>query len=75
MLAQIDLALAEMAGISLSELYRLNPAFNRWPPIHRPHHLLLPLDSITPFKQQLASAKKDRLRCNSIVAGIAYRDR
>ncbi|QFU05277.1 Membrane-bound lytic murein transglycosylase D precursor [Pseudoalteromonas sp. THAF3] len=63
--SQIDLALAaEMAGISLSELYRLNPAFNRWATDPQgPHHLLLPLDSITPFKQQLASAKlQDRLR-------------
>ncbi|MEM0514603.1 LysM peptidoglycan-binding domain-containing protein [Pseudoalteromonas sp. YIC-827] len=63
--AQIDLELAaEMAGISLSELYRLNPAFNRWASDPEgPHHLLLPLDSIERFEQRLATAQlKDRLR-------------
>lgn len=63
--SQIDLELAaEMAGISLAELYRLNPAFNRWATApDGPHHLLLPLDSVARFEQRLASAQlKDRLR-------------
>ncbi len=42
---QIDLALAaEVAGITLNELYQLNPAFNRWATApNGPHRLLLPL--------------------------------
>ncbi|MEO2280882.1 lytic transglycosylase [Pseudoalteromonas pernae] len=63
--SQIDLELAaEMAGISLAELYRLNPAFNRWASApDGPHHLLLPLDSVERFEQRLANAQlKDRLR-------------
>ncbi|MFY8272683.1 LysM peptidoglycan-binding domain-containing protein [Pseudoalteromonas sp. SSDWG2] len=63
--SQIDLELAaQMAGISLSELYRLNPAFNRWASDPEgPHHLLLPLDSVERFNERLAKAQlKDRLR-------------
>ena len=63
--SQIDLALAaEMADISLTELYRLNPGFNRWATDpDGPHQLLLPIDKVENFKQQLAkTAVKDRLR-------------
>ncbi|MCF2860426.1 LysM peptidoglycan-binding domain-containing protein [Pseudoalteromonas sp. SMS1] len=54
---QIDLALAaEMAGITLTELYRLNPGFNRWATDPKgPHSLLLPLDKIEQFKTTLAN--------------------
>ncbi|CAH9063927.1 Membrane-bound lytic murein transglycosylase D [Pseudoalteromonas holothuriae] len=63
--SQIDLAFAaDMAGISLTELYRLNPAFNRWASDpNGPHSLLLPVDKITVFKEKLAATPiKERLR-------------
>ncbi|MDK1287521.1 lytic transglycosylase [Pseudoalteromonas umbrosa] len=62
---QIDLALAaDMAGISLTELYRLNPGFNRWATDPKgPHSLLLPTDKIEQFKTKLASTPmQERLR-------------
>lgn len=63
--SQIDLAFAaEMADISLTELYRLNPGFNRWATDpNGPYFLLLPTESVDKFKQQLAKTElKDRLR-------------
>ena len=63
--SQIDLALAaDMADISLTELYRLNPGFNRWATDpNGPHFLLLPTDKVEQFQQLLAkTAMKDRLR-------------
>ncbi|MBE0363402.1 membrane-bound lytic murein transglycosylase D [Pseudoalteromonas ulvae UL12] len=63
--SQIDLALAaEMAGMNITELYRLNPGFNRWATDpDGPHTLLLPLDSIEQFSQQLAKTDhKQRIR-------------
>lgn len=54
--AQIDLArAAELADLSLEELYRLNPAFNRWATDpDGPHELLLPLDKAVEFSIRLA---------------------
>lgn len=63
--SQIDLALAaQMADISLTELYRLNPGFNRWATDpNGPHFLLLPVDKVEQFQSTLAkTALKDRLR-------------
>jgi membrane-bound lytic murein transglycosylase D len=63
--SQIDLALAaDMAQMSLTELYRLNPGFNRWASDpDGPHFLLLPVDKAQPFSQQLAKTDiKQRLR-------------
>ena len=53
-----------MADISLTELYRLNPGFNRWATDpNGPHFLLLPTDKVEQFQQLLAkTALKDRLR-------------
>jgi membrane-bound lytic murein transglycosylase D len=53
---QIDLALAaEMASVSLEELYLLNPGFSRWATDPSgPHRLLLPVASIADFEQRLA---------------------
>lgn len=53
---QIDLALAaDLAGISLEELYRLNPAFNRWATAPTgPHNLLVPIDRAEDFNRKLA---------------------
>jgi membrane-bound lytic murein transglycosylase D len=49
---QIDLALAaDLAGISVNELYQLNPAFNRWATAPKgPHRLLLPREKAEQFK-------------------------
>lgn len=60
--SQLDLAIAaEMASISLEELYTLNPAFNRWATSpDGPHHLLLPLDKVDGFKQKLAQLPADQ---------------
>ncbi|MGO2130814.1 MAG: LysM peptidoglycan-binding domain-containing protein [Pseudoalteromonas prydzensis] len=63
--SQIDLALAaQMADISLTELYRLNPGFNRWATDpNGPHFLLLPTDKVEQFQSLLAKTEvKDRLR-------------
>ncbi len=53
---QIDLALgAELAGISVNELYQLNPAINRWATAPKgPHRLLLPREKAEQFKIALA---------------------
>ena len=62
---QIDLALAaDMADMTLTELYRLNPGFNRWATDpNGPHFLLLPTDKAEQFSQKLAQTDvKDRLR-------------
>ncbi|WP_404339388.1 LysM peptidoglycan-binding domain-containing protein [Pseudoalteromonas mariniglutinosa] len=63
--SQIDLALAaDMADISLTELYRLNPGFNRWATDpNGPHFLLLPSEKVEKFNNLLAKTDfKDRLR-------------
>ena len=62
--SQLDLAkAAELAGLSLAELQRLNPGFNRWATDpNGPHRLLLPKHTIDKFQQGLAKlTKKDRL--------------
>jgi len=55
--SQIDLALAaEMADISLDELYKLNPGFNRWATAPKgPHYLLIPVDKANAFESKIAS--------------------
>ena len=54
--AQIDMALAsELAGISIEDMYHLNPGHNRWATDPAgPHHLLLPLSRATEFSINLA---------------------
>ncbi len=58
---QIDLAkAAELADISIEELYQLNPAFNRWAtPPKGPHYLLVPIENANLFRQNIASYKPD----------------
>ena len=53
---QIDLALAaELAGITVNQLYQLNPAFNRWATApNGPHRLLLPRGKAEQFKLEVA---------------------
>ncbi len=54
--SQIDLAtVAKLSGLSMSEVYTLNPAFNRWATDPKgPHHLLIPVSKVSDFKQKLA---------------------
>ena len=60
--SQIDLALAaELAEISMEELYILNPAYNRWATDPKgPHKLLLPLEKESIFVQNLAQLPRDK---------------
>ena len=60
--SQIDLALAaEIAGITINELYQLNPAFNRWATAPKgPHKLLLPKANSEQFKQELAKLPTEK---------------
>lgn len=53
--SQIDLAFAaNLADMSLTDLHRLNPGYNRWAtPPEGPHKLLLPISKINQFKQGL----------------------
>lgn len=59
--SQLDLAMAaEMAGLELDELYRLNPAFNHWATDpFGPHHLLIPVNHADVFKTNLAMIPED----------------
>lgn len=61
---QIDLAqAAKLAGISVEEIYLLNPGYNRWlTPPGRPNRLLLPANAAESFTQLLAEAPKQELR-------------
>ena len=62
--SQIDLAkAASLAELSLTELQRLNPGFNRWSTDpDGPHRLVLPKHKVQLFEQGLAKLKKeDRL--------------
>ncbi len=53
---QIDLALAaDLAGISVNQLYQLNPAFNRWATApDGPHRLLLPRGKADHFRHEVS---------------------
>ena len=54
---QLDLArAADLAGVDMETLYRLNPALNRWS-THPdgPHRLLLPVDKAEAFRTGLAT--------------------
>ena len=62
--SQLDLAkAATLAGLTLAELQRLNPGFNRWATDpDGPHRLLLPSHTIEKFELGLSKlSKKDRL--------------
>lgn len=62
--SQLDLnKAAKMAQIEAEELLKLNPGFNRWcTDPNGPHRLLIPLDSVSEFKKNLAQlAKQDRM--------------
>jgi len=61
--SQIDLAkAAEMADISVEELYNLNPAYNRWATDPAgPHRLVLPIESEAVFSQRMAELDESDL--------------
>ena len=60
--SQIDLALAaELAGMSIESMYKLNPAFNRWATDpDGPHQLSLPIDKADGFREALATVDKQK---------------
>jgi membrane-bound lytic murein transglycosylase D len=63
--SQLDLAqAAKLAEVSVDELYRLNPGFNRWVTApDGPHRLLIPTAKSKVFKQRLARIEpRDRVR-------------
>ena len=59
--SQLDLAkAADLAGLSLPELQRLNPGFNRWSTDpDGPHRLLLPKHKVAHFEEGLDKLTKD----------------
>ena len=59
---QIDMAVAaELAGIELEALYRLNPGFNQWAtPPKGPHRLLIPVDNASAFRQAIANLSPEK---------------
>ncbi len=60
--SQIDLAkAADLAGISIEELYLLNPGFNQWATDpDGPHELLVPAAKAVAFQQALTSYPTDQ---------------
>ena len=59
---QIDLSqVAELADVSLDEVYKLNPSFNRWA-THPdgPHELILPIAAIDRFNDGLAALPREQ---------------
>ena len=81
--SQIDLArAAKLADISLDELYRLNPGYNRWATApDGPHHLLIPRDNVDIFAENLKSLPPEqrirwvrhRIRTGDTLSTIAVR--
>ncbi len=82
---QIDLAVAaELAGLSMDEMYTLNPAFNRWATDpNGPHVLLVPVAREAAFRERLAAlAPEERVnwdyhqvQSGETLGGIAARYR
>ena len=71
---QLDLTLAaELAGITLDEVYELNPGFHRWATDPAgPHFLLLPRDSAEAFRKNLELLSPDervRVSLHKVKAG------
>jgi len=59
--SQIDLSLAaKLAGISIDEMYQLNPGFNRWATMPEgPHRLVVPLENEAQFQLALDQLPQD----------------
>lgn len=60
--AQIDMAIAaDLADLTIDELYRLNPGFNRWATApDGPHYLMIPAESAQNFKNKLAQLPAEK---------------
>ena len=58
--SQIDLAtVAKLSGLTIDEVYTLNPGFSRWATDPKgPHRLLIPIDKANDFKLKLAMLPK-----------------
>jgi membrane-bound lytic murein transglycosylase D len=79
--SQIDLDLAaELAGISLEDIYRYNPGFNRWATDPQgPHQLLVPVNNVEQFQSALAeypaneriSWKRHKIKSGEVLGVIA----
>lgn len=79
--SQIDLDLAaELAGISLEQIYRYNPGFNRWATDPKgPHQLLIPVDKVDQFvsgleeypKSERISWKRHTVKSGEVLGVIA----
>ncbi len=72
--SQIDLAIAaDLANISIEELYLLNPGFNRWATHPKgPHNLLIPVansEAFTAALAQLPEEQRLRWRTHKIRSG------
>ncbi len=80
---QIDLALAaELAEISLEQLYRLNPGFNQWATHpNGPHRLIIPAQQVEVMTENLALQPQEgqmrwlqhRIGFGETLGGIAQR--
>lgn len=59
---QIDLAIAaNLAGLSIEELYQLNPGYNRWATAPKgPHRLLLPTKQAATFQANLGDLPQEK---------------
>lgn len=60
--SQIDLShAAKLAGMSYSELIKLNPGYNRWATApYKPFKLLIPTDKVADFSRNLAHVPQDK---------------
>ena len=82
---QVDLELvAELSDLELTELYLLNPGFNRWATgPEGPHRVVLPLPVIDTFRERIAAVPviervswtQHRIRPGETLGGIAMRYR
>lgn len=80
---QVDLSqVAKLAGIDQTELYRLNPGFNRWATDpNGPYSLVLPIDKIQDFRDNIAGLSDDSkvtwryyiVKKNDSIGGISNR--
>lgn len=81
--SQIDLALAaRLAGITIAELVRLNPGYNRWATgPDGPHRLVLPVDRVAQFEEGLAAIppearvhwRRHQVTAGDTLSGLARR--
>ena len=81
--SQIDLStVSKLSGLSMDEVYTLNPGFNRWATDPQgPHQILLPIERADVFKQKLAALpaseritwKQHTIHEGETLSQIAYR--